>query len=163
MLVSVDLEMVAVNCGMPSCDAPEETDAAYLELVDVFEKMARVLLERVDEVIEEAFWDEGVVRDEAWKQEAYFLVRELQRYPWLLANVSCPPRYEMVRLLYREWALCCQELRACLQSLAGNDGRRSVRMRVAYADEELAAVNAHTVARRICFETLNGASWAAAR
>lgn len=123
-------------------------------LVLEFEETAAVLLARVDVAINDAHFDPEIVSSYEWRWEALFLAQELTRLPWLLVSMECPAKYETLKRLYREWAKCCGELGSSLRSLATEDGPWPVMIHVCFADEEFAAVTAHTVARTIYLESL---------
>jgi hypothetical protein len=129
---------------------PEEE---FAWLVNQFEATAAALLARVAEGIEDASYEE-FLRDACWRHELLYLADELASFPWLLVNVACPAKYETLQRLYREWAQCCSDLRHSLKDLAATEHFLSIELRVAYADEELAAVTAHTTARKIFLEHL---------
>jgi hypothetical protein len=70
-------------------------------------------------------------------------------------NLECSERYATLKPLYQAWAESCEELSFTLHSLmAREDEERPAIVRLCFVDEELAAVRAHTTARRIYLESL---------
>ena len=132
----------------PGSERDERADR-YAALVWEFEATAQVLLARVNEVIEEVFFDHEIVRRADWRREVLFLAGELARYPWLLVNVTGSRVDRTLSLLYRAWAVGCGEVSRELRALAWDDGRRPLDLRISFVDEELAAVTASTTARVI--------------
>ncbi len=126
----------------------------YGWLVREFEETAQVLLARVDLALDEGARDQRAINGETWRREALFLAAELARYPSLLVNTPCPPRYEALRVFYRAWAVACAELEGCLRTLVRKGDRRPVEIRLDYAREALAVVTAYTTARTTYRERL---------
>ena len=155
MMLSVDYEEALPDAGTAVfAIVPREIQAQYAGLVQEFEATAQALLKRVDEAIDDAHFDPEIVSSEEWREEAVFLARELGRLPWLLVHLECPAKYATLKRLYFEWAKACGELAMSSHSLATEEGCWPTMVRVCFADEEFAAVTAHTVARTIYLESL---------
>ena len=136
--------------------APQKPTESYAGLVQEFEETAEVLLASVTHLLDEAYLDhQAVIRGE-WKREILFLAAELARYPWFLVNSDCPAPYETLRLFYRAWAGACADLESCLRTLVRKGDRRPISIRLDYASESLATVEAYTAARKVYLERLAG-------
>jgi hypothetical protein len=155
MMLAVDYQEALPDAGAAAFSmVPHESEVEYAGLVQEFEATAQALLERVDEAIDAAHFHPEIVSGEEWREEAVFLVRELGRLPWLLVHLECPAKYATLKRLYFEWAKACGELAISLQCLATEEEAWLTMMRVCFADEEFAAVTAHTVARTVYLESL---------
>lgn len=133
---------------------PGQPRNEYAWLVKEFEETAEALLTRASDALEDAYDDHKIVLRQEWKEEAQFLAEELERYPWLLVNMTCPPEYLTLKLLYQEWAEDCKRLASCLSTLTTDDKHGRGIVRIWDADRELAAVLAHAAARRIYLDSL---------
>jgi hypothetical protein len=155
MMLAVDYQEALPEAGAtPFSIVPRQAEVEYAGLVQEFEATAQALLGLVDKAIDDGYFDPEIVSSEEWREEAVFLARQLRRLPWLLVHLECPAKYATLKRLYFEWAKACGQLAISLHSLATEEGAWPTMVRVCFADEEFAAVTAHTVARMIYLESL---------